>query len=78
MCSSDLALFAAGLKRHSKVAEFNTIRDALVGVAASQADKRLPELFAGYDRDQTPILPYGEACRPQAWAAAALIYLMNG
>ena len=35
-----------------------------------------PELVGGYAREgSTPPLPYTESCRPQAWAAAALIYV---
>lgn len=73
----DTAIFAAGLKRYGKEKEFGVVKSALVDVASSQKDRRLPELFSGYPRGLTPILPYVEACRPQAWSAAALVYLMN-
>lgn len=73
----DTALFAAGLKRYGKHNEFQKVREALVDVARNQKDLRLPELFAGYPRHLAPILPYQEACRPQAWAAAALVYVMS-
>lgn len=73
----DTAIFAAGLKRHGKDHHFETVKQALMAVAESQEDKRLPELFSGYAKGSQPILPYIEACRPQAWAAAALIYIMN-
>lgn len=73
----DTAIFAAGLKRLGKDDAFNTIREALMATAQTQPDKRLPELFSGYPRGDMPVLPYIEACRPQAWSSAALIYLIN-
>lgn len=73
----DTALFAAGLKKYGYQAQFTLVKDAMVDLACTQKDKRLPELFAGYPRDETPVLPYVEACRPQAWSASALVYLMN-
>lgn len=73
----DTAIFAAGLKRYGKELQFERVKQALIDVASSQKDRRLPELFSGYPRETTPILPYVEACRPQAWSAAALVYLMN-
>ena len=73
----DTALFAAGLWRHGKLEEFERVRRALIEVAAGQPDRRLPELFAGFSRSTAPVLPYPEACRPQAWSAASLIYLMG-
>jgi glycogen debranching enzyme len=46
-------------------------------LAASQADRRLPELIAGYPRSDAPPIPYPVACRPQAWDAAAIVYLLS-
>lgn len=73
----DTAIFAAGLKKYGFEERFYVVKEALTALACTQVDKRLPELFAGYQRDTTPVLPYVEACRPQAWSAAALVYLMN-
>jgi len=40
--------------------------------AAEAFDYRLPEVFAGYDRDATTVaVEYPTESRPQAWAAAA-------
>jgi glycogen debranching enzyme len=43
--------------------------------AADRFDYRLPELYSGDGRDGGPnpgMVPYPAACRPQAWAAAAV------
>jgi glycogen debranching enzyme len=72
----DTALFAAGLRRYGDHDGFARVRDGLTALAGHSADLRLPELVGGYPREgSTPPLPYTESCRPQAWAAAALIYV---
>ena len=71
----DTALLAGGLARYGFLAEAKLIRDALYDLAASQIDLRPPELVGGYARTQAPPVPYPTACRPQAWDAAALVYL---
>jgi glycogen debranching enzyme len=68
----DTSLIAAGLKRYG----FNEESNRLVGrvfEAAQQFDEyRLPELFCGFDRDESgQAVPYPVACSPQAWAAGA-------
>ena len=68
----DTALIAGGLSRYGFAEEVSKIREAAYALAASQADKRLPELVAGYERTDAPPVPYPVACRPQAWDAAAL------
>jgi glycogen debranching enzyme len=74
----DTALFAAGLRRYGDAAGVARVREALVALASRQADTRLPELVGGYARDgATPPLPYIESCRPQAWSAAAALYLLG-
>jgi glycogen debranching enzyme len=74
----DTAIFAAGLKRYGDKDGFGKVREALVALAAASADLRLPELAGGYARDGgMPPLPYTESCRPQAWAAAALVYVLG-
>ena len=73
----DTALFAAGLVRYGFLAEAAMVRDALLDLTLEQGDLRLPELVAGYARDERPPVPYPVACRPQAWDAAALLYLAS-
>ena len=73
----DTALFAAGLARYGFHAEAAHVRDVVYALAAAQPDLRLPELIAGYPRDDRPPVPYPVACRPQAWDAAALVFLLG-
>jgi glycogen debranching enzyme len=67
----DNAICAAGLARYGYVEEAHRVIGAQLGVAAQQRG-RLPELFAGFARDElaTPAA-YPTSCSPQAWAAAA-------
>ena len=71
----DTAIIAGGLARHGFTSEAARLRDAIFDLAAGQADLRPPELVAGYARGAAPPVTYPVACRPQAWAAAALVYL---
>lgn len=73
----DTALTAGGLSRYGFREEAARIRGALFDLAATQGDRRLPELVAGYPREDAPPVPYPVACRPQAWDAAALLYLLQ-
>jgi len=51
--------------------------DGLLAVAEA-FDYRLPELYAGYGRDElSRPMPYPAACRPQAWSAASAILLLQ-
>jgi glycogen debranching enzyme len=74
----DNALILAGLKRYGAEAELNEIATALCDAAFAFPYFRLPELFSGAPRaaHQAPV-PYPVACRPQAFAAAALPYLLT-
>ena len=71
----DTALIAAGLERYGFHEEARTVARAVLELADGQPDRRLPELVAGYPRRQAPPVPYPVACRPQAWDAAAAVYL---
>lgn len=73
----DTALAAGGLARYGFTEEARRIREALFDLAHSQTDRRLPELIAGYEREDAPPVPYPVACRPQAWDASALLYLLK-
>jgi hypothetical protein len=72
----DTALFAAGLARYGFRDELQVVAQALFDLAASQPLGRLPELVSGHARQpgRGPV-QYTHACRPQAWAAAALPFL---
>jgi glycogen debranching enzyme len=69
----DNALILAGFKRYGAVRELNHVAHALFEAALTFPYYRLPELFGGAPRraHQAPV-PYPVACRPQAFAAAAL------
>jgi glycogen debranching enzyme len=72
----DTALFAAGLAGYGFHDELRVVTQGLFDLAASQPLGRLPELVSGHTREPGlgPVL-YTHACRPQAWAAAALPFL---
>ena len=69
----DSSLIANGLARAGQVDAAQRVIDGLLGAADADADARLPELFAGFDRASTPdLVPYPTACSPQAWATGAI------
>jgi len=73
----DNSLVAAGLARYGRWSEAQLIIRGLLE-AAAYLDHQLPEVFAGYDRTETPFpIEYPTAARPQAWAAAAPILLLQ-
>ena len=46
--------------------------------AATYFDHQLPEVFAGFPRAETPFpIAYPTAARPQAWAAATPVLLLQ-
>ena len=74
----DNALIAAGFARYGFRREAARIFESLF-YASNYVDlRRLPELFCGFPRQQTrgPTF-YPVACIPQAWAAAAPLYLIQ-
>ena len=73
----DTAFAAWGLARHGYVAEARRVARSLIE-AAAHFDWSLPEVFAGYARDETPFpIAYPTAARPQAWAAGTPILLVR-
>lgn len=74
----DTALFGAGLARYGFKKELDVVVAAMFDLAASQPGQRLPELISGQQREPGlgPV-NYMHACRPQAWAAAALPFLAH-
>ena len=73
----DTALIAAGLRRYGFDDDFQRVCDGLLDAAAAFPEYRLPELFAGFSRaDYEAPVPYPVACRPQAWAAGSIPYLL--
>lgn len=71
----DTAIFAGGLARYGFAKEARAVADAMFDLADHQPLNRLPELISGFRReDGLASIPYTHACRPQAWAAAGLLY----
>lgn len=70
----DNSLIAAGLARYGLFEEAARIIQAQLATAAHFPNYRLPELFAGYGRDEFSfVVEYPVACSPQAWAAGAVL-----
>jgi glycogen debranching enzyme len=73
----DTALGAWGLCRAGRYDDVQRIAAALLDASRS-FDWSLPEVFAGYPRDETPFpIAYPTAARPQAWAAGTPILLLR-
>jgi glycogen debranching enzyme len=67
----DNSIVAAGLARYGFREEANRIAVAMLE-ASTFTDFRLPEVFAGYSREEAPFpVRYPTASSPQAWATAA-------
>jgi glycogen debranching enzyme len=74
----DSALILAGLARYGFVEEAVRLADGLLAALADFPERRLPELFAGYGRDEVPFpVEYPTASRPQAWASASVFLLLS-
>ena len=73
----DTALIALGLERYGLAREATTLARALFDAARSAEDRRLPELFAGYARQDGPPVPYPAACHPQGWDAVIPLALAH-
>lgn len=73
----DTSICLAGLVRAGFLEEAGILGRQMFD-AAVRFDGRLPELFAGLDREQTHDQPvmYPTTCSPQAWAAAAPILVV--
>lgn len=74
----DNALIAAGFARYGLKAEAARILSAMFNVSEQVDLYRLPELFCGFVRrpGEGPTL-YPTACAPQAWAAAAVFFMLQ-
>lgn len=73
----DTAIVAAGLMRYDFVEPAHRLMMALLE-AGEKSGGRLPELMAGFSRDEfaTP-MAYPASCSPQAWSAAAPLLLLR-
>jgi glycogen debranching enzyme len=67
----DTAIAAEGMRRYGYDKEAAQVAEALLE-ATRAFSNQLPEVFAGFARDQTDVpIEYPSALKPQAWAAAA-------
>jgi glycogen debranching enzyme len=74
----DNAILAAGFRRYGFDDPARRIFQGIAEAAMDFEDYRLPELFAGFGRQQYGVpVRYPAACHPQAWAAGTLPYLME-
>lgn len=74
----DNALIALGLKRYGFDKAANRIFTCLLEAATHFEHYRLPEVLAGFGRDEfTRPVHYPTACSPQAWGAGALPLLLQ-
>jgi glycogen debranching enzyme len=74
----DNALIAAGLSRYGFRREAARIFEGLFAASVHMDLRRLPELFCGFPRQRNSApTSYPVACVPQAWAAAALLSLIQ-
>jgi glycogen debranching enzyme len=74
----DNGICAAGFARYGLTEEARLIGATLLEATMHFREARLPELFCGFDRDQSPMpVPYPVACSPQAWAAGSLFHVLG-
>src|SRR6185295_2907366 len=69
---------AAGFAAAGSCQRAGELLTGLLEAAQRLDDWRLPELFCGFPRavHQSPV-PYPVACKPQAWAAGAVYFLLQ-
>jgi glycogen debranching enzyme len=73
----DNSLIAWGLARYARWPEAHRIARRMLN-AAGHFSNQLPEVFAGFSRTATPFpIAYPTAARPQAWAAATPVLLLQ-
>jgi glycogen debranching enzyme len=74
----DNAIIAAGLKRYGFDDAFHHVFGGITAAASHFDHARLPELFAGFGREEYDIpVHYPVACHPQAWAAGTVPFLVE-
>ena len=73
----DTAIVAAGMRRYGFAEEAATLCKALLD-AAEAFSNQLPEVFAGFARDETGVpVEYADALKPQSWAAGAPLHALR-
>jgi hypothetical protein len=73
----DTAIAVHGLNRSGFSEQAAVLAEGLLAAGAA-FDGRLPELYGGFDSSDLPVpVPYPASCRPQAWAAAAAVAMLQ-
>jgi glycogen debranching enzyme len=73
----DTAICAEGMRRYGFADEASQVADALLD-AAEAFNNQLPEVFAGFERDEARMpVEYPGALKPQSWAAGAPLQLIR-
>ena len=74
----DNSIIAAGFRNYGLNDEACRICDGIVSAASHFSRHRLPEVFAGFSRNQFPTpVRYPVACHPQAWAAGSVPFMID-
>jgi glycogen debranching enzyme len=74
----DNALIAAGFRRYGFDEAARRVFSAIAEAAMHFEHYRLPEVFAGFRRQEYGVpVRYPVACHPQAWASGAVPYLVE-
>jgi glycogen debranching enzyme len=74
----DNALILDGLRRYGFDTDALAVFTGLYQAATRFEQYRLPELFAGFGKEEYSMpVRYPVACSPQAWAAGALPYMLT-
>jgi glycogen debranching enzyme len=74
----DNSFIAAGLKRYGFHQEANRIAEGIFAAATYFEAGRMPELFAGIERQAESFpVPYPDANIPQAWAAGSIFFFIR-
>jgi glycogen debranching enzyme len=74
----DNSIIAAGFRKYGFDDAACQVFTGIVEASKHFEKRRLPELFAGFSRDQFPIpVRYPVACHPQAWAAGSIPFMLQ-
>jgi glycogen debranching enzyme len=74
----DNALTAFGMHRYDNKDGVNRIFEAMMETSLYMENKRLPELFCGFNRRESEgPTAYPVACSPQAWAVASVFMMIQ-
>ncbi|MDZ4837224.1 MAG: glycogen debranching N-terminal domain-containing protein [Candidatus Melainabacteria bacterium] len=74
----DNGIICEGLRKIGRTKDILTVLTAMYDAMRRQSDFRLPELFCGFERANSPQpIDYPVSCRPQAWAAGAIFQMLR-